>query len=141
MPLAKCPRTGKLFDNTSGVVHPDALATEEADYTKILDYVAEHPNAKAPEIIEETGVSQECLNRMIKVGRLREMDHHALSVQADEFADRAAEIAKRNQRVSGALGEVLRQRPAGGSAVRPGTTQHIESDNVRSTLQHKREKS
>jgi hypothetical protein len=139
MPLSKCPRTGKLFDNSHNVVHPDAQALEEEDYTKILDYVAEHPNAKMAEIIEETGVTPECIQRMIKVGRLREMDQHALSAQAEEYADRAAEVAKRNQRVAGALNQVLRQGAAGGKVGSSGGS-HSSAENIRSTLQHKRDK-
>ncbi len=140
MPLAKCPRTGKLYDNSRGVVHPDAQVQEEEDYTKILDYVAEHPNAKPAEIVEETGVSLDCVHRMIKVGRLREMDKHALMAQADEFADRAAEIAKRNQKVAGALNQVLRQGPASAPVGHSSSPSSNSAENVRSTLQHKREK-
>lgn len=133
MPLAKCPRTGKLFDNSKGMVHPDAQKLEEEDYTRILDYLAEHPNAKPDEVVDKTGVTIECLNRMIKAGRVREMDQHALRQQAEEFSERAAEIAKRNK-VASDIGQALRHTPAS----TPG--QHSTSTDVRSTYQNKREK-
>jgi hypothetical protein len=138
MPLAKCPRTGKLFDNSKGLVHPEAQHQEEEDYNKILDYLAEHPNAKPDEVIEQTGVTMECIHRMVKSGRVREMDHAALRKQAEEFTERAAEVAKRNQRVANELNLALRGPGAHVEHSDP-LTPSVSAD-VRSTYQSKRDK-
>ncbi|MBI1317490.1 MAG: hypothetical protein GC168_00890 [Candidatus Hydrogenedens sp.] len=112
MPLAKCPRTGKLFDNTKGLVHPSAKDQEEADYEKIADYLAQHPNAKPDEVCEAVEVTVDCINRMVKSGRVKEFDEAALKAQAVEQAEREAEIAERNLRMSRDLSSVLQKRPA-----------------------------
>lgn len=135
MPLAKCPRTGKLFDNAKGLVHPSAEAVEEEDYVKILDYLVEHPNAKSDEVVANTGVTQECIARMIKSGRVKEMDTAALQAQAEEYAERSAEVARRNQQLASEIGSVIRQAT-------PTTVSTLESASrsVRSTLESKRSK-
>ena len=138
MPLSRCPRTGKLFDNSAGLVHPDAHHDEEADYTKILDYLAEHPNAKPPEVIAATGVTQECLNRMVKSGRVMELDDVALKELEAKTAERSAEIARRNQRVAQDINAVLRQSPSGGPS-RGGASTTSSMGDIRSTLSKKRE--
>ena len=111
MPLAKCPRTGKLFDNTKGLVHPNAKEAEESDYDKIADYLAENPNAKPDQVVEAIGVTIDCINRMIKSGRVKEFDKEALAAQAEEHANRDKEIAERKLRVSRDLGSLLGKRP------------------------------
>lgn len=136
MPLAKCPRSGKLFDNSKGVVHPSVEAEEEQDYSKVLDYLAENPNAKPREVMQETGVTEECIARMVKCGRIKEMDEVALQKQADEQAERSAEIARRNQQLAAEIGSVLRHAPSGGAL----PTLESGSRCVRSTLESKRNK-
>ncbi len=138
MPLSRCPRTGKLFDNSAGLVHPDAHHDEEADYTKILDYLAEHPNAKPPEVMAATGVTQECINRMVKSGRVMELDDEAMKALEMETAERSAEIARRNQRVAQDISTVLRQSPSGGT-MRGGSSATSSLGDIRSTLSKKRE--
>ncbi len=135
MPLAKCPRTGKLFDNAKGVVHPSAEAVEEEDYVKVLDYLAIHPNAKGDEVVENTGVTHECIARMIKTGRVKEMDAAALMAQAEEYVDRSAEVARRNQQLASEIGSVIRQTTP--TIVSPSES---VSRSVRSTLESKRGK-
>lgn len=135
MPLAKCPRTGKLFDNAKGLVHPSAEAVEEEDYVKILDYLVEHPNAKSDEVVANTGVTHECIARMIKSGRVKEMDTAALLAQAEEYAERSAEVARRNQQLASEIGSVIRQ-----ATPTPISTMESASRSVRSTLESKRSK-
>jgi len=135
MPLAKCPRTGKLFDNANGLVHPSAEAVEEEDYVKILDYLVEHPNAKSDEVVASTGVTHECIARMIKSGRVKEMDTASLLAQAEEYAERSAEVARRNQQLASEIGSVIRQA----SPTIVSTTESA-SRSVRSTLESKRSK-
>ena len=105
MPLSKCPRTGKLFDNKKSPVHPSAMAAEESDYEKVTDYVTENPNSPLKDVCEETGVDEACVNRMIRIGRLKEFDAKDLAEQADEKADREAEIARRNLKIAQDLQE------------------------------------
>jgi hypothetical protein len=112
MPLAKCPRTGKLFDNTQGLVHPTAKEEEEQDYARIADYLAMHPNAKPDQVVEALEVTIDCINRMVKSGRVKEFDEKALKAQALDQAEREQEIAQRNIRMSRDLSAVLQSRPA-----------------------------
>jgi len=111
MPLAKCPRTGKLFDNTQGLVHPTAKEQEEADYARIADYLALHPNAKPDQVVEALEVTVDCINRMVKSGRVAEFDMAALQAQAQQQAEREQEVAQRNLRMSRDLSAVLQARP------------------------------
>ncbi len=74
MPLAKCPRSGKLFDKAQTPVHPDVLAEEEADYEKVLDFLAENGRRTKSELARLTGVAEECIQRMLDWGRIEELD-------------------------------------------------------------------
>jgi len=100
MALAKCPRTGKLFDKSQGPVHPDAMAEEEADYAKIRDYLAKKPNAAPEEVVEETGVSVACVRRMINQGMVKELDLKQLEQLHQEQLEREREQARRKNQVA-----------------------------------------
>jgi hypothetical protein len=64
------------------------------------------------------------------------MDEVALQKQADEQAERSAEIARRNQQLAAEIGSVLRHAPSGGAL----PTLESGSRCVRSTLESKRNK-
>jgi primosomal protein N' len=100
MPLSKCPRSGKLFDNALGPVHPDVLEEEEADYQRILDYISEHPNCGTDEAAKATGVEVACLQRLVKQGRVAALSQEDLRLQEEENLKRAEEVAKRNARLA-----------------------------------------
>jgi len=105
MALAKCPRSGKVYDNKSGPVHPDVMHEEEADYMLLAEYVREHPNCKPEEACEETGVSLACLKRMVKEERLAEFSPKELEQREAEVAERQEELNKQRARMARGLSE------------------------------------
>jgi hypothetical protein len=68
MPLAKCVRCEKLFSKTISPVCPSCLPEEEKDQEKIRTCLNENPNISAEMVSEKTGVSVQCVMRMIDVG-------------------------------------------------------------------------
>lgn len=95
MPLTKCPRSGKLFDNTKGPVHPDCMAEEEADYEKVLDSLAGKPRSTPKEISDATGVDIECIDRMIHQGALEEFDLGLEKAREEEYLEEERRRVKR----------------------------------------------
>ncbi len=114
MPLVKCPRSGKLFDNSTGPVHPDVLQEEEADYSKISDYLAENPGSTTNEVAEATGVDPACVKRMVEQGRLEELDEATQTARLEEMREeerrRAKREAKRRSELLGNLSKVTTQK-------------------------------
>jgi primosomal protein N' len=131
MPLSKCPRSGKLFDNTLGPVHPDVMEEEQADYQRILDYIAEHPNCKTEDAAKATGVDIGCLQRLVKQGRVAALSQEDLRAQEEENQKRAEEIAKRNARLAQDLQRAASTLKEAGPQVKIGS--------VHNTLEEKRQ--
>jgi len=106
MPLAKCPRTGKVFDNSQGPVHLSVMDEEKADYEKVLDYVAQNPGATPKELSKETGVDPACIIRLKKDGRLEEIDEE-VEMEKEKEARKAekrhlqSEAERKNQLMAG----------------------------------------
>lgn len=130
MPLAKCPRSGKLFDNSKGPVHQDVLADEEADYQKVLDYVAAHPNCGRDEVCKETGVDSACVERLLSQGRLESLTKEEVAEQERKNQERAEEVAQRNARLAQAFGSVAEELQSREPVKRVGS--------VHNTLEEKR---
>ena len=126
MPLARCPRTGKLFNNEDGPVHPDALEAEEADYETVREYLRNHPNATEEEVAKNTEVPYDCLERMVRQGMLqmltaqeleqqkkRMLDQHSLARLNQSFAEQIASIRlpeKKDVKFGGTVRSVLNQK-------------------------------
>ena len=96
MPLAKCPRTGKLFNNDDGPVHPEGLEAEEADYEKVREYLHRHPNASPEDVAKSTEVPYDCLERMVKQGMLELLSEQDLDAQKRKMLDQRT-LARLNQ--------------------------------------------
>ncbi len=134
MPLAKCPRTGKLFDNTKTSVHPAAMAEEEADFAKILDYIVSHPNSSPEEIVEETGVTVDCVLRLKTQGRLKELDTEAALKQEQDFLEEKKNQAKRDAERKARMLQEL------GGISRPKGESQASLGGVHNTLSEKRKR-
>ena len=68
MPLAKCERCAKLFAKTNHPLCPNCVPEEEQDFEKVRTCLGEHPDLSAEAISELTGVSLQCVMRMIDQG-------------------------------------------------------------------------
>ena len=116
MPLAKCPRTGKLFDNTKTTVHPSVVDEEEADCDKILDYLASHPGAASEEVCAETKVSVDAVLRLMKEGRIKGVDVEQEAVKEQERVEEeqrhAEREAERKRRLMAGLASVKKPMKA-----------------------------
>jgi len=82
MALTRCPRSGKLYDDRDGPVHPDHKAEEEADYAKVRGYLEENPDATHQEVLEVTGVNPSCMTRMLDQRIIKVLDEEERDFQA-----------------------------------------------------------
>ncbi|MBI5092171.1 MAG: hypothetical protein HZB26_06950 [Candidatus Hydrogenedentes bacterium] len=71
MALASCPRCKQLFTKVRVEVCPNCQADEEADFEKIRAFLEESPNKTTDEVAKATGVSRECVMRMVEDGRIQ----------------------------------------------------------------------
>ena len=100
MPLAKCPRSGKLFDNAENPVHPEVLDEEEADYEKIFEYVEANSGCSPEQVIHATGVDKGCLERLIAQGRLAQFTLAELHAYEEKKREKSEEAAKRQAEIA-----------------------------------------
>jgi ribosomal protein L37E len=70
MPLAKCERCEKLFAKTDNPICPNCVPDEERDHEIVRSCLSDHPNLNAEAISELTGVSIQCVLRMIDQGQV-----------------------------------------------------------------------
>jgi flagellar operon protein (TIGR03826 family) len=70
MELKKCPRCGKLFAYSALPVCNECLQKEEADFTKVRDYLRENPDSGLKETSEGAEVSENLIIKFLKEGRL-----------------------------------------------------------------------
>lgn len=70
MPLANCPRCKKLFNKVKLAICTACEAEEEADFEKVRRSLHDKPNQTAEEVAEATGVSQDCVLRLLDEGRI-----------------------------------------------------------------------
>jgi len=96
MPLARCPRTGKLFNSDDGPVHPEAMENEEQDYERVREYLHQHPNASPEDVAKNTEVPYDCLERMVKQGMLEALTAAQLDEQQKRLLDQRT-LARLNQ--------------------------------------------
>ncbi len=68
MPLSKCPRCEKLFDKVNTVVCPKCREDEDADFDLIRTTLEESPDLNAEQVAEVSGVSIDCVLRMLDTG-------------------------------------------------------------------------
>ena len=128
MPLSKCPRTGKLFDNSLGPVHPSVKEEEEKDYETLLDYINAHPHCAPIEAVEGTGVGRDVLQRLIGQGRVMNMSQDEAAEFLSEQEQKAKDQADFNRRLQQQIGQAR------------STTETTESEktSVRAALDEKR---
>lgn len=70
MALATCERCEQLFDKIRSTVCPRCEPKEEADFEKVRDWLSKNTDQSAEEVAEGTGVSRECVLRLIEQGRI-----------------------------------------------------------------------
>jgi hypothetical protein len=70
MPLANCVRCQKLFNKIRIPVCPSCEPDEEADFEKVRQSLQALPNQSAEEVSESTGVSADCVLRLLDEGRI-----------------------------------------------------------------------
>lgn len=70
MALASCQRCKKLFEKVRSSVCPNCEVLEDEDYEKIRQALVDHPDSAAEQLAEETGVSMDCLLRLLAQGRI-----------------------------------------------------------------------
>lgn len=70
MPLANCPRCGRLFNKMRTPICRDCEPDEEADFEKIRQSLADQPDQSAEEVAKNAGVTPECVLRLLDEGRI-----------------------------------------------------------------------
>ena len=71
MIMTKCPRCGKLFSKVRSLVCGHCLEDEEADFDRIRQVVQESPDLKPEQVSEISGVTVDCVLRMLKQSRIK----------------------------------------------------------------------
>lgn len=71
MPLARCPRCSKLFDKKHVSVCTTCETAEEEDYETVRSYLEKNPNRTTAQVAKNTGVSKECVLRLVEEGRIK----------------------------------------------------------------------
>ncbi len=127
MALARCPRSGKLYDDRDGPVHPDCIAEEEADYQKVRDYLLLCPDATHSEVMIATGISASCMERMVDQQMVRLLDHHERKAVAKHNINQM-EALRLHQQLGSEIND-LRAKPKKPVAL---------GQSVRQTLERKR---
>ena len=70
MALANCPRCKRLFNKVKLAICPACEPEEEADYEKVRRALQEEPNQSTDRLVEVTGVTRDCIVRMLEEGRI-----------------------------------------------------------------------
>jgi hypothetical protein len=70
MALANCPRCNRLFNKVKLLVCPGCEAEEEADFEKVRRSLQDEPSQSAEQLSEKTGVSHDCVLRLLAEGRI-----------------------------------------------------------------------
>lgn len=70
MALASCVRCKQLFTKVKSAVCPKCQPEEEADLEKVRQELEERPNQSAEEVVEKTGVTRDCVMRLLEDGRI-----------------------------------------------------------------------
>lgn len=68
MPLAKCPRCGKLFDKTATLVCQNCVADEEKDYDKVRALLEKSPELTAEAAAARAQIDVAVVKRMLEQG-------------------------------------------------------------------------
>lgn len=105
MSVRKCMLCSTLYEFRGIPYCPDCSIEVDKAFTKIRDYVYEHPNASTREIIEETEVKDTVVNYLIKEGRLKAIARNAFSgCQRCGKPANGAYCPECEKRLAGALG-------------------------------------
>jgi len=70
MDVRNCKRCGKIFNYYGSYICNDCRQQDEADFTKIRQYIINHPKSSALEISEATGIDPRIITRFMREGRL-----------------------------------------------------------------------
>lgn len=71
--VKNCPVCGKLYADYGTGMCVDCVDKMHDQEKVAVDYVREHPKAKIMEIVEETGVSEAIIKRLIREGRFEQV--------------------------------------------------------------------
>lgn len=72
--LAKCARCNKLFTKIVSEVCNACQPEEDADFNRIHDIISRNHGLSAHEVAEEAGVPVECVFRMLREGRIENVE-------------------------------------------------------------------
>jgi ribosomal protein L37E len=68
--LASCQRCKNLYEKIRGPICPACEDLEEEDYELIRQALVDHPNSSAEKLAEVTGVTMDCVMRLLAQGRI-----------------------------------------------------------------------
>lgn len=70
MDFMNCPRCGRLFGRINSPICKECEREEEQLFTKVRQYIEEHPNAKVADVTEALDISVRKIMRYLREGRL-----------------------------------------------------------------------
>lgn len=94
MPISKCDRCGKIFDKVRAPICPACEPLEEEDYETVRKALVEKPGQSAEDLAEATGVTLECVLRLLSSGRI-ETTSANLGVKCGRCGAPAISISKK----------------------------------------------
>lgn len=74
MEMRNCKKCGKVFSSFGDKICPECKREEDELFTKVKDYIYDHPHASIKEIAEETQVSEDTILRYLREGRIEVAD-------------------------------------------------------------------
>lgn len=74
MEMRNCKKCGRVFSSFGDKICPDCKREEDELFTKVKDYIYDHPHASIKEVAEETEVEEEIILRFMREGRIEVAD-------------------------------------------------------------------
>lgn len=74
MEMRNCKKCGKVFTSLGDKICPDCKRAEDELFTKVKEYIYDHPRASIKEVAEETEVDEEIILRYMREGRIEVAD-------------------------------------------------------------------
>ena len=95
MPLAQCPRCNQMFNKKGAPVCPKCEPDEDANYETLRRSMEERPDLIPTQIAELTGVTLDCILRLIEEGRIATLTDHRANAVCGRCGAPAISLSKR----------------------------------------------
>ena len=74
MEMRNCKKCGRVFSSFGDKICPDCKREEDELFTRVKEYIYDHPHASIKEVAEETEVEEDIILRFMREGRIEVAD-------------------------------------------------------------------